>query len=163
MIKTVGQQKSRQWPFASSSIYYRLMLDTIIYGYAFLYMYTGIDKLQHLQIFRDGIQYIPYFGKYATIIGWGIPILEILLAMLLVVPIGRMRLWAIWGSTVLIATFTVFIGAMIVFAPDRLCHCGGVIASMGWTAHLVFNLVWLTLGIWSIIQYKQTDLPVGRS
>lgn len=122
----------------------------ILYSYAFLYMYTGYDKLTHLKTFIKGNKSLPYVGEYAVYIGWGIPLLEILLAVLLILPFITLQRIALSASVVLMGIFTLFLSLMMQFVPDRLCQCGGVIESMGWTTHLIFNLVWLVAGIYAL-------------
>lgn len=126
----------------------------ILYGYAFLYMYTGYDKITHLKSFIKGNQSIPYVAEYAVYIGWGVPLLEILLAVLLILPYTKLQRLALWISVVLMGIFTLYLFLMMQFVPDRLCQCGGVIKSMSWTTHLIFNLTWLGAGVYAIKKYK---------
>ncbi|QQD12729.1 MauE/DoxX family redox-associated membrane protein [Sphingobacterium sp. UDSM-2020] len=126
----------------------------IIYGYAFLYFYTGIAKLQIIAEFIRGNSKIPYLGKYAELIGWGIPSLEILLAVLLIVPIYKIKRTALWVSNLLMGIFTIYLTLMVAFVEDRLCNCGGVIESMGWKTHIIFNVAWFIAGIYALKKTK---------
>ncbi|QRY56316.1 MauE/DoxX family redox-associated membrane protein [Sphingobacterium siyangense] len=135
------------------SIYCRLP-DVIIYGYAFMYMYTGWAKFMNLSSFIRGNSKIPYLGQYAKLIGYGIPTLEIVLAILLIVPFYAVKRFALSASTLLMGVFTLYLSLMVRFADKKLCHCGGVIESMGWKAHIVFNLIWLIAGIFALIKTK---------
>lgn len=126
----------------------KTIFQITIYGYAVLYMYTASSKLWQMDIFIKGISKIPYIGQYAQLIGWDVVQLEILLAIALIVP--RFRRTAIWGSTLLMGILTMYLALMMLFVPDRLCHCGGVIQSMGWGTHLAFNILWLILGVIAI-------------
>lgn len=120
-----------------------------VYGYACLYMFTGVDKLINIESFTRGLLKIPYFQNYALAIGLGIPILEISLALMLIIP-GRIQLISLWCSTVLMLAFTIFISWMMKYHPNQMCHCGKAIEQMGWHSHLVFNLIWLALGVYAI-------------
>ncbi len=133
---------------------YRRLPDLIIYGYAFLYMYTGWAKFMNMATFIRGNSKIPYLGAYAKLIGYGIPSLEIVLAILLVIPVYRIKRFALWTSTLLMVVFTVYLSLMVKFAEKKLCHCGGVIESMGWKTHIVFNLIWLIAGIFALVKTK---------
>ncbi|WP_164124326.1 MauE/DoxX family redox-associated membrane protein [Sphingobacterium luzhongxinii] len=132
--------------------------NVTVYGYAMLYMYTASSKLWKMETFIKGIAEIPYIGSYAHPIGWDIAQLEILLAIGLILP--RYQRTALWGSTILMGILTAYLALMMLFVPDRLCSCGGVIESMGWGTHLAFNIIWLILGIHAIRQkkYKQLNL-----
>ncbi|WET68772.1 MauE/DoxX family redox-associated membrane protein [Sphingobacterium sp.] len=133
---------------------YRRLPDVIIYGYAFMYMYTGWAKFMNLSAFIRGNSKIPYLGQYAKLIGYGIPTLELMLAILLIVPFYAVKRFALWTSTLLMGVFTLYLSLMVRFADKKLCHCGGVIESMGWKTHIVFNLIWLIAGIFALIKTK---------
>lgn len=135
-------------------IYQRLPL-IIQYGFAFLYMYTGYDKLHDIERFINGISKISGIGQYAELIGWGIPLIEILLAIMLIVPGVKTQRWALWGSVILMGIFCVYISYILVFVESRLCNCGGVIESMGWEMHLIFNIFWLAAGIYTLRNNQQ--------
>jgi len=133
---------------------YRRLPDLIIYGYAFLYMYTGWDKFMNISTFIRGNSKIPHLGQYAKLIGYGIPALEIVLAILLVIPVYRIKRFALWTSTLLMVVFTVYLSLMVKFAEKKLCHCGGVIESMGWKTHIAFNVIWVIAGIFALVKTK---------
>lgn len=122
-------------------------LPIILYAYAFLFMYTGVDKVQNTERFINGIKKIPLVGPYAELIGWGIPILEILLAIMMIIPFIKTQRWALWTSTGLMGIFCIYVGMVVFFVENNPCNCGGVIESMGWKAHLIFNIIWLAAGI----------------
>jgi len=133
---------------------YRRLPDLIIYGYAFLYMYTGWAKFMNMATFIRGNSKIPHLGQYAKLIGYGIPSLEIVLAILLVIPVYRIKRFALWTSTSLMALFIIYLSLMVKFAEKKLCHCGGAIESMGWKTHIVFNIIWLIAGIFALVKTK---------
>lgn len=142
---------------------YRRLPDLIIYGYAFLYMYTGWAKFTNLSTFIRGNSKIPHLGEYAKLIGYGIPSLEIVLAILLVIPVYRIKRFALWTSTLLMAVFTIYLSLMVGFAEKKLCHCGGVIESMGWKTHIVFNLNWLIAGIFALVRTKVIHSKIQKN
>ncbi|WP_411973699.1 MauE/DoxX family redox-associated membrane protein [Sphingobacterium sp. Lzh-3] len=142
---------------------YRRLPDVIIYGYAFLYMYTGWAKFMNMATFIRGNSKIPYLGAYAKLIGYGIPTLEIVLAILLIVPVYRIKRSALWASNLLMGVFTLYLSLMVRFADKKLCHCGGVIESMGWKTHIVFNLIWLIAGIFALISIKVIHFKIQKN
>jgi len=133
---------------------YRRLPDLIIYGYAFMYMYTGWAKFMNMATFISGNSKIPYLGAYAKLIGYSIPTLEIMLAILLIVPVYWIKRFALWTSTLLMGVFTLYLSLMVGFADKKLCHCGGVIESMGWKTHIAFNLIWLIAGIFALVRIQ---------
>lgn len=126
----------------------KIIYSFTVYGYIFLFMYTGYDKLMHIERFIHGVGKIPYAGIFAEYIGWGIPLIEIILALLLIF-LGSRGI-ALKLSVGLMGIFIIYLSLMLLFAENRMCYCGGVIQSMGWTEHLIFNLIWLLLGLWAI-------------
>jgi len=120
------------------------------FGYIFLFTYTGYSKLITIDTFIAGIRKVPFFGQFAELIGWGIPVLELALALGMVIQNEKIRLISFRISVLIMGIFTLYLAWMISFVEHKLCHCGGVIESLGWPQHLLFNFVWLILGIWSI-------------
>ena len=139
---------------------YRRLPDAIIYGYAFLYMYTGWAKFMNLSTFIKGNSKIPYLGAYAKLIGYGIPSLEIVLAILLIVPVYRIKRFTLWISTILMTVFTIYLSLMVGFVEKKLCHCGGVIESLGWKTHIAFNFIWLIVGIYALVKTNYKNFKI---
>jgi len=154
-IDAVAQAKAAHWLGKKLLWLYKGLPELIAYGYAFLYMYTGYDKLKHVEEFIEGNSKIPLIGQYAELIGWGIPVIEILLAVLLIIPFLKVKRIALWASVILMGIFTLYLALMLLFADTKPCNCGGVIESMGWITHLIFNLLCLGAGIFAIRKLKK--------
>ncbi|QNL48148.1 hypothetical protein H8S90_15195 [Olivibacter sp. SDN3] len=112
--------------------------------FVFIFCYTAFDKLQHLGRFSRGIERIPYVNGIADWIAWGVPLTELLISVLLIIP--RTGRWGLRMATGLMIIFTLYLSLMLTFAEKRMCHCGGVIESMGWGEHLLFNIILIGLG-----------------
>jgi len=138
---------------AARWIYFRLP-DLIIYGYVFMYMYTGWAKFMNMTTFIKGNSKIPHLGQYAKAIGYGIPSLEVVLAILLIFPVYWVKRSALWASTLLMGVFTIYLSLMVKFVEKKLCHCGGIIESMGWKTHIAFNIIWLIAGLYALKRIK---------
>jgi len=76
------------------------------------------------------------------------------LAVLLIIPVYWIKRPALWASTLLMGVFTLYLSLMIKFVEKKLCHCGGVIESMGWKTHIVFNFIWLIAGLYALKKTK---------
>ncbi len=138
---------SKRRPFLSRLPGWR---NLVRLSYVFLFAYTGYSKLLDHVPFTRGIARIPVLGHFPEAIGWGVPTLELVLALGLVVPERRVQRVSIGISVILMAIFTLYLLLMVSLVKEKLCHCGGVIGSLGWTEHLMFNAAILALGIWSI-------------
>ncbi|MGG5902531.1 MauE/DoxX family redox-associated membrane protein [Sphingobacterium daejeonense] len=127
-----------------------LVYQTVSLIYVFLFAYTGYSKMMDIAPFIKGIGRVPILGSHAAVIGWGIPALELLLALGMVLPSRKLRHNSLKASVALMGAFTAYLLLMIAFVREKLCHCGGVIGSMGWEQHLAFNIIILMLGMWAI-------------
>src|SRR5690606_41668501 len=117
IINTIKQSKAGQWLGRRLLWVYERLPKIVVYGYIFLYMYTGYDKLLNVKEFINGNEKIPLIGQYAELIGWGIPVLEILLAVLLALPFINVKRIALWPSVILMGVFTLYLALMLVFVP----------------------------------------------
>lgn len=114
-----------------------------------IFVYTGISKLIELERFRIILSLSPLISWAAGIVSWALPVIEIMTAILLLVP--SLRKWGLISSFFLMSLFTLYIAYMIFLAADRSCSCGGVLEKMTWTDHLIFNIVFTLLaglGLW---------------
>src|SRR5699024_4839500 len=117
------------------------------YFLAVLFIYTGVSKLLDLGIFQSQIAQSAMLAPYASILAWLVPIVELLLAGLLL--INRNRTWGLLGSAVLMLGFTIYVYLIWTYSPSLPCSCGGVLEAMDWEAHLYFNLGFTLLATWA--------------
>jgi cytochrome bd-type quinol oxidase subunit 2 len=103
----------------------------------FLFTYTGVSKLIDHEVFEAAILRSPIIRLQATIISWLIPMIELLLAVMLLLQ--QYRKTGLLLSLFLIVIFTAYIGYMILFIPNLPCSCGGVLKELSWSNHLLFN------------------------
>ena len=114
-----------------------------------LFMYTAVSKLfqQSVFVFQMRRAPLPLMYTLAPVIGWVVPIIELVLVALLY--LNRTRLLGMVCSLMLLVSFEVYITGMKIMEMQtgiRLpCTCGGIISNMGWTAHLLFNAVFIFL------------------
>lgn len=105
----------------------------------FLFFYTGYSKLTDHESFSLVIGKSALVGAYANLLSRLIPISEIAVGILLIVP--ALKFWGFFGAFLLMSAFTVYVSYMILFEPNLPCSCGGIISSMTWHQHLVFNII----------------------
>lgn len=121
-----------------------------------LFVYTAASKLMHLDTFALRVGRMPYISSYASLISWGVPFLELVIAGLLWFP--RYRIMALYGSLFLLGLFTTYIIIVLKYSDSIPCSCGGVISTLGWKDHILLNITFMVLSllgiIWSKKQYK---------
>lgn len=123
-----------------------------------LFCYTAIAKLMDVAGFERQLQHqnLPQWSKAPLV--WLIPGAELLLSVLLILPVTRRP--GFYGSAILMTFFTVYIGLVVAgFFKYTPCSCGGVLRSMGFEVHLVFNLFFLTLSLLGIYMFHAKNKP----
>ena len=116
--------------------------------YTILFLYTAISKLMDYDIFKEQLSASPILGPIANPIAIGLPWVEIIISILLVIP--RWRLKGLYAAMLLMLGFTIYIGAILSFSDKLPCSCGGIIAKMSWKQHLIFNLLFVGLAALAI-------------
>lgn len=127
----------------------RTIAEVICFLYAVMFTYAGSSKLLGLADFKDQLAQTGTLAPFAGWIAWSVPLVEILLALLLLTK--AFRLAALYGALGLMALFTTYIAWMLRFSDHIPCSCGGIIPSMGWKSHLVFNACWMALALIGIV------------
>lgn len=128
------------------------ILEGISFLFILLFMYAAVSKLGDFEQFRTQLNQSPYINRFAGFLAWFIPGLEILISILFFFP--RLKLEGLYASFSLMFIFTVYLVAVLNFADTIPCSCGGVIASLSWNEHLVFNLTFILLAGLGIILWK---------
>lgn len=120
-----------------------------------LFSYTASAKLLDQAVFASVLSQSPYLRPYADLLSWMVPLVEIFIIALLILP--RFRWAGLVSSFILLAAFTVYIALMLLFSPHLPCMCGGIISAMSWELHLITNLVLAALSFWSAKKEVGTD------
>ncbi len=131
-----------------------IILNSTIFLLVLLWIYTAVSKLINIHEFERQLKN-QVFGKVFTQwLLWLIPITEISAAILLI--LNRTKIYGLVLSVILMALFTGYIGLVLLnFYPRIPCSCGGVLKSLGWQAHLWFNLFFLGSGALGIYAYRK--------
>lgn len=115
---------------------------------ASLFAYTAYEKIMDHERFMNGIAKVEIIGKFALFISWFVPIAELLIAVLVLIPeTVRIGLWSFFG---MMLVFSVYILIALIWANKLPCHCGGVIETLTWTEHLWFNFGFILLSLIAI-------------
>src|SRR5258708_16765297 len=112
-------------------------------------------------VFKEQIAASPVLKPFARWLVWLLPLSEFSAAILLFVP--RWRLKGLYAAETLMALFTGYIIAILTFSEHLPCSCGGVLQSLSWKNHLVFNSVLIILALTGILLERQSHKRSGRS
>jgi uncharacterized membrane protein YphA (DoxX/SURF4 family) len=130
-------------------------IEIVCYLFIFLFLYTGVMKLiDHLDFyFAIEKSYILY--RFASVIAWVIPILELSIVVCLLIQ--KLKRIGLYASFMLMALFTIYVGYNAFFTTheERPCTCGGIIENMTWVQHFFFNTAFSLLALLAIRFYKQ--------
>jgi hypothetical protein len=124
------------------------IVDIIAALFILLFAYTGISKLITIDGFSFVIGVSQVFDKYFRIVAWTVPVVELVVAAALL--FNRTRLAALYASFILMVLFDLYIGYIILYMPNKPCHCGGVISQLDWNEHLIFNFFFTLLAFTGI-------------
>lgn len=141
-----------------------LIVEIISYLFIMLFVYAAVSKLLDFEQFRVQIGQFPLLGALANYIAPGVPAIELLIAILFFFP--KLRLSGLLASLTLLLIFSGYILYVLIFANSIPCSCGGVIASLSWSQHLLFNIGFVFLALLGIsltqkpIKNKKIEPPV---
>lgn len=119
------------------------IVSIICYIYVVLFIYTATSKLLDFGQFKIQLGQSPIITAYADWVVWGIPLIELVIAGLFLFP--RLIRTALYSSFSLMTMFTTYIILILNFSDYIPCSCGGVLEKLGWTEHIVFNLVFIVI------------------
>jgi hypothetical protein len=120
-----------------------LIVDIISAAILLLFLYTAVSKLLDYQHFKSVLIMSPLLRPLAGIIAWALPVGEIGIVLLLVFQKAKLK--GLYTAFITLVVFTIYIIYMVIFTPRLPCSCGGVLKSLTWSQHIVFNLFVLLL------------------
>jgi hypothetical protein len=110
-----------------------------------LFTYTAISKLTEYATFVRFIDESSPIHKGADMIGWLLPVTELVVVLLLFFE--RARRAGLYASLLLLVLFTLYLLYMLLFVADLPCSCGGVLNKMSWQQHVWFNLFFILINL----------------
>lgn len=129
----------------------------VIIGYFFvlLFCYAAVSKLLDFENFQLQLAQSPLLSAFAGFISYAVIIIELIISLLLCIP--KMRLIGLYASLSLMSGFTIYIFLILNFSDFIPCSCGGILEKLGWTEHLIFNMICVILAVVSILLSKQKN------
>lgn len=116
---------------------------------AFVFAYTAIAKVYDWNATKLAMynQVIPDWSK--DLLLYGIPMMEVVVALMLLIPRWRYRGFLV--SLMLMLVFTGYVAWVWFGLAGRVpCSCGGIISSLTWGQHLILNLGLTGLAVWGV-------------
>ena len=123
----------------------KYIAEVICLLYILLFIYAAVSKLLDYHDFSIKLGQSPLLSAFAGYVAVGVPVLEIIIALLLCFP--HWRFIGLFASFCLMMAFTAYIFIILNFSSYVPCSCGGILQDLGWTEHLIFNLVFVVLAV----------------
>lgn len=114
-----------------------------------LFVYAAVSKLIDYENFTLQLAQSLLLSAFAPVIAWLVPFTEFAIAILLVIP--RFRIFALYASFLLMVMFSGYIFIILNFTDFIPCSCGGVLEKLGWTEHLIFNIIFALFAAAAIV------------
>jgi len=130
--------------------------EIVSYFFVLLFSYAAISKMVDFENFQVQIGQSPLLSAYADDVSYAVIITELLIVCMLVVP--KVQLIALYASTALMSAFTVYIFLILNYSDFVPCSCGGILEKLGWTEHLIFNLICVLLGICAVLVERYREV-----
>lgn len=127
----------------------------ITYLFAFLFTYAAVSKILDYHDFSIKLGQSPLFSAFAGWVAIGVPVIELLIVVLLCCPSWRFS--GLFASFCMMVTFTAYIVIILNFSSYVPCSCGGILQNMGWTEHLIFNIVFIIQALIALLIRNQKE------
>ncbi|BAV05279.1 DoxX-like family protein [Filimonas lacunae] len=135
-----------------------LTIEVICSLLIFLFMYASISKFLNVHALRHDMMNQPIPKWLARILMWLIPILEVVFALCLL--FSKTRKLGLWGAFGLMLVFTLYAAFILAhFFAYVPCGCGGVINTLTWPQHLVFNIFFMLIAGLGLLLTRNVKIP----
>jgi len=112
-----------------------------------LFLYTAYAKIIDHDRFLTGLLKVHIINGFAVCISYAVPIIEIIVALLLLIP--RTANWGLFLFTAVMFVFTIYITSALILEKHLPCNCGGAIEKLSWLQHIWFNLAFISIAIFA--------------
>lgn len=129
------------------------ILEVICLLYILLFVYAAVSKILDFENFQVQLGQSPLLSAFAGWVSWGVPVVELLICTLIIIP--KFRLIGLLATYSLMVMFTAYIFIVLHYSDFVPCSCGGILEKMSWTQHLVFNTVFVILAAAGILILRQ--------
>lgn len=136
------------------------VLELICMLYILLFAYAAGSKLLDFENFQLQLGQSPLLSAFAFWVAVAVPVLELVLAGVLAIPLWRFI--GLLGSYMLMTMFTVYIYLILNYSAFIPCSCGGILEKMNWNQHLLFNIVFMVLAVLALYCLPTTKGTLKR-
>ncbi|WP_073294394.1 MauE/DoxX family redox-associated membrane protein [Chryseobacterium polytrichastri] len=120
----------------------------IAYFLVLLFCYAGISKMLDFENFQVQLAQSPLLSAYAGFISYAVIGIEFIIVLLLCLK--NIRLIGFYLSFGIMISFTVYIYLILNYSDFIPCSCGGILEKLGWTEHMIFNIICVLMALGGI-------------
>jgi hypothetical protein len=131
----------------------RWLTDTATAVLICIFVYAALSKLLEYHLFTLQLHQHPYLRSIAATVAWGLPAAELIVAALMTIPATRMA--GLYSTCTMLVIFTVYLEVMLLSGKHLPCACGGIISSLNWKQHMVFNTILIAMAVVTIISKRK--------
>ena len=139
-----------------SKILYQVVPKIIGILIIIIFVYAATSKLIAFEEFKIQLGKSPFISAYANWMVWIIPLTELSVVVLFLYK--KYLLAAFYSSLILMTLFTTYIFLVLNFSNDIPCSCGGILQTLSWKEHLIFNLIFIAFTILGILFTKRKKM-----
>lgn len=122
-----------------------------------LFIYTASSKLLDIAAFRKQMLNQPLPETLKQNLVWLVPVSEITTSVFLIIK--PLRLYGFVLAFLLMLAFTLYVSLILAKAFAYIpCSCGGILNTLSWEVHLIFNIVFTILALAGIIIERKRRL-----
>lgn len=122
-----------------------------------LFIYTASSKLLDVAAFRKQMLNQPLPETLKQNLVWLVPVSEIATSIFLIFK--PLRLYGFLLAFLLMLAFTLYVSLILAKAFAYIpCSCGGILNTLSWEAHLIFNIVFTFMAFAGVIIERKRRL-----
>ncbi|WJS93528.1 hypothetical protein NYQ10_15660 [Flavobacterium johnsoniae] len=135
----------------------KVILEVICLLYILLFVYASVSKMIDFENFQIQLGQSPLISAFAGLAAPSVLFLELLTALLLMVP--KLRMAALFLALGMMSLFTTYIIIILNYSSFIPCSCGGILEKMSWRSHLIFNIAFVLLAMTAILLHHNIEKP----
>ena len=128
-----------------------LLIEIAAFLITVLFLYAAFSKLTVYETFKDQLAQSPMLPqKFIPFIALLVPLSEIVIAWMLVFE--KTKAIGFQLSYFVMLTFTIYLIVLVTFAANVPCACGGILGQMGYTVHIIFNILFTGIALFGSLK-----------
>ncbi|OQP66447.1 hypothetical protein A3860_13225 [Niastella vici] len=139
----------------------KALVKLIAIALAVLFAIAAVDKLEHYPKFSLQLQSFPVDLSVLSSHAWFIPVTELILAVLLLLPFTRLK--GLFASLFLLGLYTLYLVCMLETRFHSICNCGEPFQSLSLKMHIALTLaaVFVT-GVGVVLSGQLVEEPLPK-